>query len=283
MLQDYFSADTKVNIHPLTKNNNIKLDALIIQEPSVNISPTLYLNAYYEDYQNGSSMEQVIKHILSDYNEHKASESLELSFFTRYDSVKYHIIFKVVSYESNRELLQHAPHFRFLDLAIVFSCLLLDTPNGNATILILNSHMEHWKVTKEQLFAAAKINTPALLPFQICPIGELMEKIMPGEIPPELLDTVPLYVLSNESNLNGAAALLFPEYIEEFAREKDCDVYILPSSVHEVLLMPAAAEISPQALTAMICQVNEKHVQKEDILSYHPYFYSRETREISML
>lgn len=283
MLKDYFKSDAKITVHPITKNNNIKLDGLVIQEKSVNISPTLYLNSYYKDYQNGISMEKIFENILKDYRKHRSSQNLELSFFTQYDLVKYHIIFKVIHYESNRELLRQAPHFRFLDLAVVFSCLLLDTPNGNATILILNSHMEYWNVTKEQLFAAATANTPALLPFQICPIDELLEEIMPGAVPAELKDAVPLYVMSNPSNLNGAAALLYPEYIQDFAREKGCDFYILPSSVHEILLMPAEPDIDPDALTMMIRQVNENHVQKDEILSCHPYYYSREKQEITML
>lgn len=283
MLKDYFESDTVITIHPIIKNNNIKLDGLVIQEKSVNISPTLYLNTYYEDYLNGDSIETVLKNILKDYRKHKSSQNLELSFFTQYDLVKYHIVFKVIHYESNRELLEHAPHFHFLDLAVVFSCLLLDTPKGNATILILNNHMEHWNVTKEQLYAAARANTPVLLPFHIYPIEELLEEMMPGEIPAELKGNIPLYVLSNPSNLNGANALLFPEYIQDFAREKNCDLYILPSSIHEILLMPAESHISPSALTQMICQVNEKHVQKDEILSFHPYYYSRETEEITML
>ena len=143
--------------------------------------------------------------------------------------------------------------------------------------------MEHWNVTKEQLYAAARANTPVLLPFHIYPIEELLEEMMPGEIPAELKGNIPLYVLSNPSNLNGANALLFPEYIQDFAREKNCDLYILPSSIHEILLMPAESHISPSALTQMICQVNEKHVQKDEILSFHPYYYSRETEEITML
>ena len=68
-------------------------------------------------------------------------------------------------------------------------------------------------------------------------------------VPPELKDTVPLYAMSNSSNLHGASAMLYPEYIQEFAVEKECDFYILPSSIHEILLMPAEEGINPQDLT----------------------------------
>ncbi|MCX4318385.1 MAG: DUF5688 family protein [Lachnospiraceae bacterium] len=283
MLQEHFKSHAKIFIQPLTKNNNVLIDGLIIQENSVNISPTLHLPSYYEDYEKGDSMEKIVKHILEDYEKRKPRQNLELSFFTQYDLAKYHIIFKVIHYESNRELLKKAPHFRFLDLAVVFSCLLSNTSAGNATILILNNHMEYWKVTKEQLFASAKTNTPALLPFQIHPVEEILNKMMPGMVPPELKDTVPLYAMSNSSNLHGASAMLYPEYIQEFAVEKECDFYILPSSIHEILLMPAEEGINPQDLTLMICDVNRKHVQKDEILSYHPYYYSREKQEITML
>lgn len=283
MLQEHFKSDAKIFIKPIVKNNNIAIDGLIIQENSVNISPTLHLLSYYKDYQKGESIEHVLKHILKDYKRHQPGHNLELSFFTQYDMAKYHIIFKIIHYESNLELLKNAPHFRFLDLAVVFSFLLSDTPAGNATILILNSHMEYWNVTKEQLFAAAKTNTPALLPFRIEPIEKLLEKMLPGAVPREFKDAIPLYVMSNTSNLHGAAAFLYPEHLLDFAREKDCDIYIIPSSIHEILLMPATEDINPRDLTVMIKQVNKNHVRKDEILSSHPYYFSRETQEITML
>lgn len=286
MLKDYFGENADISITPLTKNNDIRLDGLIIQENSVNITPALYLNYYYEDYRNGDSMEQILSHILSDYGKHKSRQNPDLSFFTRYDQIKYHIVLKLIHYQSNRELLKQAPHFRFLDLAIVFSCLLLDTPNGNATILILNHHMEYWKVKKEQLLDAAKINTPALLPFKIHPLEKLLNSVMQEtqEIPPGEWKELPaLYVLSNCSNLFGATGMLFPEYIKDFAKEMDCDFYILPSSIHEVLLLPAEKRIEPDDLRHIICQVNKNHLRKEEILSDHPYYFSKNTGEISIL
>ncbi len=283
LLQKHLQPDTDIHIEPIIKNNGIMLDGLVIQENSVNISPTLYLNYYYEDYINGDSMEQVTAHILSDYKQHKSAQNIELSFFTQYDRIKYNIIFKVINYNSNQALLKKAPHFRFLDLAIVFSCLLLDTPKGNATILILNSHMEYWKVSKEQLYAAAKINTPLLLPFEIQPLDKLLNKMIPDWASPEDSQAPNLYVLSNQSNLYGASAILYTEYISEFSRDIGYDCYILPRSIHELLLMPAEKHISPRDLTQMICQVNESHVLEEEVLSDHPYYFSMETGEITQL
>ena len=93
---------------------------------------------------------------------------------------------------------------------------------------------------------------------------------------------VPMYVLSNKSKLNGSGCLFYHNLLHNLCEKLECDLYILPSSIHEVILIPAYDHDSYDELTSMVKEVNSTQLSKEEILSDHVYFYSRETGQISM-
>ena len=92
----------------------------------------------------------------------------------------------------------------------------------------------------------------------------------------------PMYVLTNQHKLNGSVCILYQNVLRDFANRLACDFYILPSSIHEVLLIPAANQISYQELSDMVQDVNSSQLSREEILSDHVYYYSRETCQITM-
>lgn len=278
-IQEHFGNHTAVSLHSITKNNNIHLDGLTIQDNSVNISPTIYLNYYYDDYLAGKSYSCIIEEILASYHKNRSTESLDLSFFTDYQKVKHNIIYKLIHYTRNEAMLKDLPHFRFLDLAVVFCCLLSDTEKGNATILIHNHHLSFWHVTAEDLYTLAINNTPLLLPFELRNMAEVLKTLYPevsNETPDTAYDSeLPMYVLTNTSKLYGASCILYPGVLSDFSQKHNCDFYIIPSSIHEVLLIPKKSETDYTDLNMMIQEVNATQVQEEEILSDHVYCYER--------
>lgn len=283
-VQKFFGSSATVSIQVIRKNNDIQLDGLIIQEDSVNISPTIYLNYYYEDYLNGMPMSSICQNILDSYQENKSKDSMDLSFFTDYEKAKNRIIYRLIHFEKNQELLKDLPHFRFLDLAVVFSCLMLDTPNGNATILIHHRHLEFWNITADELYKIAVENTPRLLPFELKSLKDILSSsVLEMNIKDDAKkqDTqIPMYVLTNASKLYGASCILYPNVLADFSKEKNCDLYIIPSSIHEVLLVPADSAISPDYLNNMVKEVNDTSVLTEEILCDHVYFFSKKLQII---
>ena len=278
-IQKHFGTSASVSVHTITKNNNIHLDGLTIQSDSVNISPTIYLNYYYDDYLAGKPFSSILEDILTAYHRNRPAQSLDLSFFTDFQKVKYNIIYKLIHYDRNESLLKDLPHFRFLDLAVVFCCLLTDTGSCNATILIHNHHLDFWHITSNELYELAAKNTPVLLPFEFKNMEEVLKTLYP-EISAETSDTasepeLPMYVLTNHSKLYGASCILYPNVLSNFAKKMNCDFYILPSSIHEVLLLPKEADSDIYDLNMMIHEVNDTQVQEEDILSDHVYCYER--------
>lgn len=276
-LQQHFGEQAAVSLHSIIKNNNIHLDGLTIYDSSVNISPTLYLNDYYQDYLAGRPFDDVLKDIIEAYQKHIPKESMDFSFFTDYHKVKFQIIYKLINYEQNQILLKDVPHFRFLDLAVVFCCFLPDTPNGAASILIHHSHLKFWNIGAEQLYELATTNTPILLPYTIDSMENTLKSLCPKlweeAHESQTKESVMMYVLSNSEKLYGASAILYPDVLSYFAGKLNCDFYILPSSIHEVLLLPIQPDTTPYELNCIIRDVNQSHVLKEEILSDHVYIF----------
>ena len=96
-------------------------------------------------------------------------------------------------------------------------------------------------------------------------------------------NTVPVYVLSNKNRLFGASCILYPELIQDFAQAVGSDLYIIPSSVHEVLLLPTHGTEESEDIKRMVQEVNDTQVETEDVLSYSVYFFDKEKKSLSIL
>lgn len=285
-LQAEFDSNVTITIQDIIKNNDTHLDGLTILSPEHNLSPTIYLNHYFHQYEKGRSLADIKQDILSVYRENCPSERIDISFFTDYDKIKSRIIFKLINYERNKELLQTVPHYRFLDLAIVFSCLIESAPAGTATILIHEHHLSFWNITRDDLYALALLNTPKLLQYDLRNMTDVLKELFcdEGTLPfnEDSSELCPMYVLSNQQKLYGAVCILYQNLLCDFANRLECDLYILPSSVHEVLIIPAYDHASYQELTDMVQDVNASQLSREEVLSDHVYYYSRETCQITM-
>lgn len=285
-LKRQLGSDVTITIQDIIKNNDTHLDGLTILSPRHNLSPTIYLDYYYRQYEQGRPFDTLLSDILTIYRENCPAGRIDISFFTDYEKVKSHIILKLVNYERNQTLLSGVPHYRFLDLAIVFHCLLDSGTLGNATILIHNHHLPYWGITRDDLYALAMKNTPQLMHYELRNMTEVLHGLFPEEksfAEDGNADAVcPMYVLSNRQKLYGSSCILYHNLLAGFARRLGCDLYILPSSVHEVLLIPADDRVAAMELSAMVRDVNSSQLSREEILSDHVYYFSREDGQITM-
>lgn len=268
----------KINIRTFTRNNGQKLDGLIILQDDLNIAPTIYLNAFYDDYCKGTPFYDIYDQILKTYRKHQPSESINASFFTDFQQVRQKIVYRLINYNMNRELLETVPHLQFLDLAIVFYYLLHADRTGSASILIRNEHLVTWNTDTSMLLKLARENTPRLLPYEL----QDMYQILEHNLYSDLTDPYPMFVLSNRSHLNGACCILYQNLLKQISDTIESDFYILPSSVHEVILVPATDRTSITALSEMVQDVNGSEVAQDEILSQHAYYYSRKDHCVSM-
>lgn len=269
-------------VYPMNKNNGIILHGLTILDKGVNLSPTIYLEEYYEKYSKGVSLEEVEQLIVKCFRDNKPASSVSTDFFTDWEQVKNTLIYKLINYEMNKELLENVPYVQFLDLAIVFECL-IKTPFGNGTVLIHNHHFELWNKTKEEVYAVAKANTPRLMKCELIGMPEVLSD-MGSELEPERLplNESPMYVLTNQLRLHGAGCLLYEDVVADFADRSDSDLYILPSSIHEILLVKTSINDNLEEMSEMVREVNATQVSPEEILSDHVYKFTRATGKITM-
>lgn len=275
-----------ITINHVIKNNGCEMDGLVIMEKGKDIAPTIYLDSFYELYTNGENIKNIIRQIEVIYEQNKNNVTFDVNILKYFDTIKDKIVYKVVNYRSNEKLLEQVPHKRILDLAVVFYCLLDNEYGRSATALIYNNNLKNWNVTIDDVYKAALKNTPDLLHSKISSMAALFEKCgvnVDGE-EVDLKDYVPsdMYVLTNESKLNGAACILYENVLYDFAQKLGADLYILPSSVHEVILLPKLSMFEKDELVNMVKEVNTEGVAADEVLSDHVYEYNRTERLITM-
>jgi hypothetical protein len=266
--------DATLHIQQIARNNGKFYDGLIIVRQGVNIAPTIYLTPYYHRYLEGVSLEDIYADILETYRNNLPEQNFDTTIFTDFAKARERIIMRVINYERNEELLEQVPHFRFLDLAVVFYCLLTADETQQASILIYNHHLKFWDVDANTLYDQALVNTPRLLPHQIEDMSKIMVEIL-GELTEEDEPDIPMFVLTNRYHTNGACVILYDQLLKQLAESFGKDLVILPSSVHEVLLVPVDIGVDLSYYDNMVREVNETQLADDEVLSNHAYYFSR--------
>lgn len=226
------------------------------------------------------------------YNRYGAGRTVNMRNFLQYENIKDGIFYRLANTQRDKELLEDIPHKEFLDLSVIFLCTVTDDRNRKETILVYNAHLKLWDVSVDELYSAAQAATPALYPYEIKSMDEVMCEIMQEENPDafdheacmkELEGCAPVYVLSNIDRAGGASCVLYPGAVSGFADTLDSDLYIIFPSIHECLLLPAGEFKDTGELKNMIKEVNETMVKEEEALSDSLYLYSREDGRITLL
>ena len=275
-------ADTHTaDINEVMKNNGMLLHGLTMRGNDEHIAPTIYLEKFFDEFKDGKALSEIVDKILDIYEEHKAPKNICVDFFTDFNQAKDRLAMKVVNAEKNAEMLANAPHYTFGDLAAIFQVQVDATEYGNAVITVKDEHMKMWGVKTEDLMNLAKENMAQNQPVRIQGMMEVLREMM-GDVPAEMLPTGEdqMYVMSNETKINGAAAVIFTEKLDEFAKDKNADLFIIPSSIHECIIVPDTGNINAEDLGAMVKDVNSTQVAPDEVLSDNVYFYDREAKTL---
>ena len=258
-----------VDVQPIKKNNGTVLDGLVIINPSINISPTIYLNPYYHRYLSGQSINDISEDIIKTYKKVMPKKSVNIEFFKHFDQIKDSIVMRLINYDKNMELLNEIPHIRFHDLAIIFQAQIFKSNEKSANITIYNSHLKLWNICINELNKIASINTPRLLPVDIFN----MNVLLPEHLQNSYMDN-DMYVVTNQSRTYGATSILYNGVLKGIAEELNSNLIIIPSSIHEVLVFPSYSDYIDESLNQFIKEVNSTSVLDSEVLSDHAYYYS---------
>ena len=294
--------NANIKIHQAVKNNDVVLDGLTIFNPNGNMSPTIYLNAAYEEYQQGMDIEEVVGKIADAYIEHiEPREEYRFNFdvqeIKNYEVVKDYIYPRVTNFESNTKRLSDIPYTQKEDLAITYHIWANGNEESMGSITINNDLMETYGVDMDTLHEQAMNNLDKISPLKFEPLLDMMigmmasdfaqdegisleeaKELIRGSIPNDGPD---VYCLSNESRVNGAVYIMREDVQQMVAEKLGGDYYILPSSVHETLILPKSENMSYQELQAMVQDINSTSVSDEEVLSNGVYQYDAKSHTFS--
>lgn len=281
----------EIRIEQVDKVNQT-LDGLTMIAPDSmgrTASPTIYINYMYEDYQKSGDLQATLKHAARTMKAAFGDIPKDLDSFDL-KAMNERVVMMLVNTEQNKEMLKDVPHRDFQDLSIVYKVALDIGRGGMQSVAVKNHIAAYMGMSEEQLFKAAVENTKRLLPPVIKNMNEIMLEVfehqgMPREVAEMMIGDIPpnmsMYVITNEAKLNGAASMLYEEGLHNLAESLETDLYIMPSSIHEVIAVPATMG-DPNELAQMVAEINMDQVSLEERLSNQVYHYDKDLRKLSL-
>lgn len=277
----------RVQVKEVKKNNGAKLHGMMFPSKGLNIITTIYMEEYYVHYIK-YGFEEAVNMLMAEYENNKPIENIDIAYFMNYDNIYPKLRLRLLNFEKNKGRLSGAPYYQFLDFAVTLS-LAVTGPrnNGVAAIPVQNNHMKVWGKTKEELFRVARENMKN--DYDIQSLDSVLQDIISKKDENLVLDVerkLDLYVMTNRGKFYGASALLAQGALKDFAeKEKAKEVVILPSSIHEVLLIPFSRTIKEMEILCyrkMVHEVNETQLQPDEWLSDNIYVYKYKEDTIQM-
>ena len=280
--------DMEVRVTPVDKVNR-KLDglSLLAQDEESMISPTLYINDMYEKYSKTGDLQETLRESAEAMDEaFREAELPQLDISMAKDN----IIFQLVNTMQNEDMLKNLPHRDFQDLSIIYRWVVGVEQQGLSSVVINNHVAESLGMGEEQLFRAAAENTRRILPPVVQSMNEVMRDMFVADgMPKELADLMigeqepemTMWVISNERKIEGAASMLYEDKLHSLAEKVGTDLYILPSSVHEVIAVSVEMG-EPEELARMVAEINMDQVDLSERLSNQVYHYDKDLRKITL-
>lgn len=288
--------DYSVRIYKVIKNASFEQDSLILCKSGAGFSPGIYLMPYYKEYSEGADIFELAARLCSSYKSNEEDKEEE-GFTYTLENVKKRIIYRLLSYERNRRLLEKIPHIKFLDLAVTYYCLIQNDESKISAIRITNEHLQSWNISVNDLHKLAVNNTKREFPPVILPMDDVIQEFQDEEKKALYSNTVTeeiqedkanksneqtnkMYLLSNSAGIYGATCLLYKNLLRNFSAKVQTDLYILPCSIHELILMPNRRDIDKDELARLVRSINRTQLSYDEVLSDNVYFYSREYNAI---
>lgn len=263
------------------KTNGIVLTGLAIDDGSGNGAPAIYLM----DEDMEKPLCDIVDSVISEYKEKR---SFDASSFTRKITDKEyafsHAVYKVVGTEANRKMLEIVPHKELLDMSVIY--LIAGEVNGRmCSFKIDHGFLKRLGVTVEELDRYARINTIELGIF-FERLDEILEPgMIRGSASIEDCDfdvDIPAFVLTNKSLFCGASLFAFPDVFSKIAEKAGSDLLVIPSSVHEVIVVVDNGMVDIDVVRRLVHTVNRTKLSPDEVLTDSVYRYSRATGNLGI-
>lgn len=293
-IKDYLPDEYKnasVDVYPHEKLNESYLGMTVRTEGQV-ASPTLNLNMFYEQLQDVQmDMEDIMERMAEVVQ--ITPMAIDMGILTDYEKAKENLFIRVSDADRNQEMLSKVPHTRVKNLAITYHIFANSGADGIASAIVNNEMMRLFGISRDQLHQDALENSPKVFPVKVESMDKMMENMMRNDmraagVKEEDIDqmmeemyqnmAVPLTIVTNEQMLDGAAVLFYPGQMDQIGEALKGDYYILPSSTHEMLVLPDNGEMTSHELKRMVMEVNNSEVRPEEKLADEVYHYDSKDR-----
>ena len=267
----------KITARQVDKLQGASYYGITVQPENSNIGISMDLSSAFEAMENGRSYDVVLAELgtavadgFSNRPNVRAAELMD------YEAMKDKLMVQVVPTAGNEEMLAGIPHVEQEDMSLVYRFVIETNEQGSATTLVTNQMLENYGISAEQLHADAMANAPEQFPASVRSMQEVLAEIM--GIEPEMMPGEPggMYVATCNQGVNGAGCIFYPEFMDQAAEKLGGDFFVLPSSVHEVILLPDTGDMSFHELESMVQEINATEVQPADRLSDSVYHYDAE-------
>lgn len=251
-----------------------------------NVTPVINLEDYFWDYEHGRSFENIIGAIAESVE--MEYPKIDLDVLSDFDKAKELLFIRVNSVDKNEGYLKKIPHTIVEDIAITYHLKMDENETGVASAVVANDALSMYGVSVEELHKAALENSEKMFPTYIFDLHEKMRENfiadmkndgMPDEAIEMMLEEFPesndhgMTVVTNDVGVNGAAVIFYPGVMDKMAEMVEGDYFILPSSVHETIILPDRGEFSPEYLADMVKEINATQVDPWDRLTDEVYHY----------
>lgn len=273
--------ELNVNSQEIVKNNGVVLNGVIIRKANENVAPTIYIENYVKNESSDyiSEINRIAGEIANTYNSlsHSSNNFADIGEVLKdFSKVSPMLRVRLINKENNAKLFETVPYMPFLDMAIIATVEFDESDDGCASIKVTHDLLKAWNYTSlSDILWIAKVNTFDK-PYKLQSMGEIMAELC--GMPAALFDDAQpkTYVLTNSKKLNGATEICNYNTMESIANKLNADLVVLPSSIHEVIIVPKDDNVSIDALTEMVQQVNGSEVSADEVLSNHAYVFARE-------
>ena len=266
--------DADISVKEMKKLNESYLGMTVAREGQTAV-PNINLTRHYQEYLSGGSLEQTFSRMAEQAQ--MEMPGLSTGWLQDYEQVKQHLFIRVNDAKENEAFLSMSPHRETDGLAVSYHIAFTGLSGVEATTPVSHKMLEMYGITAEQLHADALENSKRMFPAVYKSMAEIMMGIASemgveaDMMPP--MEGPQLMVLTNDQGVHGAGSLFYPGQMEEIGAQMGSDFFVLPSSVHEVLIFPDDGQTDYRDLQMMVQQINEAEVAPADRLSDHVYHY----------
>ena len=255
--------------HYVEKLNGQGYDGVHVQLPGESIGITLNTWDLYGQNMEGRPMDNILEAIRDGLAERM---EIPTQILEDYGSIRDKLLLQVVETKTNQDMLKNIPHKEEQDMSVVYRIILDGDATGQHSAIITNEFMESLGITAEQLDADARASAREHFPASVRSMNEVLADLM--GVPPEMMpkSQSDMYVATCNGGLMGAGCMFYPDFMEEAAKTVGGNFFVLPSSIHEVILVPEGV-LSWDKLQDMVQQINVTEVSAEDKLSDTVYHY----------